>query len=56
MWSGIAGRSTFNVVHLDDEGGLYPHIVGDVTCLTVIGGVAYTTGIIRQAWLREYRT
>lgn len=51
---GVAARGTFNVVHLDDEGGLYAHIVGDVTCLNVVRGVAYTTAIIRKAWLREY--
>ncbi len=51
---GEAAQGTFNIVHLDDEGGLYAHIVGDVTCLSVVGGVAYTTGIVRKAWLREY--
>lgn len=51
---GMAAQGTFNVVHLDDEGGLYAHIEGDVTCLSVVGGVAHTTGIIRKAWLREY--
>ena len=51
---GGAAQGTFNVVHLDDQGGPYAHIVGDVTCLSVVGGVAYTTGIIRKAWLRDY--
>lgn len=52
--AGPATRGTFNVVHLDDAGGLYAHVMGDVTCLSVVDGVAYTTGIIRKAWLRDY--
>ena len=49
-----ATRGTFNVVHLDDAGGLYAHAVGDVRCVVVSGGVAYTTGIIRRAWFRDF--
>ena len=52
--AGAATKGTFNVVHLDDAGGLYAHVMGDVTCVTIVDGVAYTTGIIRKAWLREY--
>lgn len=48
-----ATQGTFNVVHLDDAGGMYAHIVGDVTCVSVADGVAYTTGIVRKAWLRD---
>jgi len=51
---GGATRGTFNVVHLDAAGGLYAHFEGDVTCASIVGGVAYTTGIIRKGWLREY--
>ena len=51
---GGAAEGTFNVVHLDDQGGVYAHIEGEVSCLSVVGGVAYTTGIIRKGWLRDY--
>jgi len=51
---GEAAAGRFNVVHLDDAGGLYAHAVGDVTCLSVVGGVASATGIIRHAWFRDF--
>jgi hypothetical protein len=41
-------------VHVDDAGGLYAHAVGDITCVSVSDGVAVTTGIIRQAWFRDF--
>lgn len=44
-------QGTFNIVHLDDAGGLYAHIVGDVNCASIVDGVAFTTGIIRKAWV-----
>ena len=51
---GQAPSGTFNVVHLDDAGGLYARIVGDITCVSASDGVAVTTGIIRQAWFRDF--
>lgn len=52
--SGEQATGTFNVVHLDDTGGLYAHLLGDVTCLAVVDGVAVMTGIVRRAWFRDY--
>ena len=46
----VAGA--FNVVHLDDA-GVYAHLVGEVQCVSVSNGVAVTTGIIRQGWIRD---
>lgn len=51
---GQAPSGTFNVVHVDDAGGLYAHAVGDITCVSVADGVAVTTGIIRHAWFRDF--
>ncbi len=51
--SGQTASGRFNVVHRDDDGGLYAHAVGDVTCVSVVDGVATTTGIIRHAWFRD---
>ena len=51
---GQAPSGTFNVVHLDDAGGLYAHAVGDITCVSVSDGIAVTTGIIRHAWFRDF--
>ncbi len=51
---GQAGSGTFHVVHLDDAGGLYAHVVGDITCVSVSDGIAVTTGIIRRAWFRDF--
>jgi hypothetical protein len=45
---------TFNVVHVDDSGGLFAHVVGDIACVSVSDGVAVTTGIIRHAWFRDF--
>lgn len=50
--NGAGGR--FNVVHLDDAGGLYAHVAGDITCVSIADGVAVTTGIVRQAWFRDF--
>jgi len=49
--SGASGR--FDVVHLD-EAGLYAHVTGDVTCVSVSEGVAVTTGIVRHAYFRDF--
>ena len=56
LWTrgGQAPSGTFNVVHIDDAGGLYAHVVGDITCVSVSDGIAVTTGIIRHAWFREF--
>jgi len=51
---GVSASGRFNVVHLDDAGGLYAHVVGDVTCVSVSEGIAVTTGIIRHAWFRDF--
>ena len=51
---GQARSGTFNVVHVDDAGGLFAHAVGDITCVSVSDGVAVTTGIIRHAWFRDF--
>ncbi len=51
---GQAPSGTFNIVHLDDVGGLYAHVVGDITCVSASDGVAVTTGIIRHAWFRDF--
>ncbi len=51
---GRAPWGTFNVVHVDDAGGLYAHAVGDITCVSVSEGVAVTTGTIRHAWFRDF--
>jgi len=50
---GRAAPGRFNVVHLDKDGGVYAHAVGDVTCVSVSDGVAVTTGIIRHGWIRD---
>ena len=50
---GQAPSGTFNVVHIDDAGGLYAHAVGDITCVSA-SGVAVTTGIVRHAWFRDF--
>jgi hypothetical protein len=52
--TGQAATGTFNVVHLDDAGGLYAHANGEVTCVSVADGMAVTTGIIRRAWFRDF--
>ena len=52
--SGDQATGTFNVVHLDDAGGLYAHLLGEVTCLSVVDGVAVMTGIVRRAWFRDF--
>ncbi|HVF14031.1 MAG TPA: hypothetical protein VM942_05485 [Acidimicrobiales bacterium] len=52
--AGPAPAGTFNVVHLDDAGGLYAHVVGDITCVSVSDGIAVTTGVIRRAWFRDF--
>ncbi len=52
--SGDQATGTFNVVHLDDAGGLYAHLLGEVTCLSVVDGVAVTTGIVQRAWFRDF--
>ena len=51
---GQAPSGTFNVVHIDDAGGLYAHVVGDITCVSTSDGLAVTTGIIRHAWFRDF--
>jgi hypothetical protein len=51
---GQAPPGRFNVVHVDNAGGLYAHAVGDITCVSVSDGVAVTTGIIRHAWFRDF--
>ena len=51
---GDQATGTFTVVHLDDAGGLYAHLVGEVTCLSVVNGVAVTTGIVQRAWFRDF--
>ena len=51
---GQAPSGTFNVVHIDDTGGLYAHVVGDITCVSTSDGIAVTTGIIRHAWFRDF--
>ena len=51
---GPAPSGTFNVVHIDDAGGLYAHVVGDITCVSVADGIAVTTGVIRHAWFRDF--
>jgi len=51
---GQVPSGTFSVVHVDDAGGLYAHLVGDITCVSVSDGVAVTTGIIRRAWFRDF--
>lgn len=51
---GAAPSGTFNVVHVDDAGGLFAHVVGDITCVSVSDGIAVTTGIIRRAWFRDF--
>ena len=51
---GPAPAGTFNVVHIDDAGGLYAHISGDITCVSVAGGIAVTSGVIRRAWFRDF--
>lgn len=52
--SGATASGRFNIVHRDDAGGLYAHLVGDVTCTSIADGVAVTTGIIRHAWFRDF--
>ncbi|MGI8809571.1 MAG: hypothetical protein ACR2KK_17365 [Acidimicrobiales bacterium] len=52
--SGQAPSGTFNVVHIDDAGGLFAHLVGDLTCVSVADGIAVTTGTIRHAWFRDF--
>jgi hypothetical protein len=52
--AGAGATGHFNVVHVDDAGGLYAHATGDVTCLVVDGTVAAVTGIIRHAWFRDF--
>ena len=51
---GQAPSGTFNVVHIDDAGGVYAHVVGDITCVSASDGIAVTTGIIRHAWFRDF--
>ena len=51
---GQAPSGTFNVVHIDDTGGLYAHVVGDITCVSTSDGIAVTTGIIWHAWFRDF--
>ena len=51
---GHAPSGTFNVVHIDDAGGLYAHVVGDITCVSASDGIAVTTGIIRHACFRDF--
>ena len=34
--------------------GLYAHLVGEVTCLSVVDGVAVTTGNVQRAWFRDF--
>jgi hypothetical protein len=52
--SGAGATGTLTVVHIDDAGGLYAQAKGDVTCLTVAGGRAVATGIVRQASFRDF--
>jgi hypothetical protein len=52
--SGPTARGRFTVTHLDDAGGLYGRVEGDITCMTVDGKVAVTTGSIRHAWFRDF--
>jgi hypothetical protein len=47
-------RGRFNVVHRDDAGGLYGHVIGDITCVSGSEGVVATTGVIRHAWFRDF--
>ena len=51
---GQTPSGTFSVVHIDDAGGLFAHLVGDITCVSVADGIAVTTGIIRHAWFRDF--
>lgn len=51
---GKAPSGKFNVVHIDDDGGLYARLTGDITCVSVSDGTAVTTGIIRHAWFRDF--
>lgn len=51
---GQAQSGTFRVVHIDDGGGLFATVAGDITCVHVDSGIAVTTGIIRQAWFRDF--
>lgn len=48
------GSGRFTVVHLDDAGGLYARLVGDVTCVAGDGGAVVTTGVITHAWFRDF--
>jgi hypothetical protein len=52
--SGEQATGRFSVVHLDHEGGLYAHAVGEVTCVSVVDGIAVTTGVIQRAWFRDF--
>ncbi len=52
--SGELATGRFSVVHLDDQGGLYAYASGEVTCVSVVDGVAVTTGVIRRAWFRDF--
>ncbi len=51
---GQTPSGTFNIVHIDDDGGLFAHLTGDITCVSVADGIAVTTGIIRHAWFRDF--
>jgi len=49
------GSGRFTVVHLGDAGGLYAHLVGDVTCVSRgDDGAVATTGVITHAWARDF--
>ncbi len=52
--NGESARGSFAIVHLDDAGGLYAYVVGDITCASFAGDVAMTTGVIRGSWFRDF--
>lgn len=51
---GQTPSGTFHIVHMDDDGGLFARLTGDITCVSISGGIAATTGFIRHAWFRDF--
>ncbi len=51
---GTDGRGHFTVVHRNESGGLYGQFTGDITCVSVTGSVAVTTGVIRHSTFADF--